>query len=77
MWTSSLKYISRCSTLSSSSVNPPHKQLIKSLPSCLTKNHDVNGLLSNGGPSTDVFIKMFGKEKTTYLYKNILFGTKK
>ena len=37
----------------------------------------VNGLLSNGGPSTDVFIKMFGLEKTSYLYKNILFGTKK
>ncbi len=35
----------------------------------------VNGLLENGGPSTDVFIKEFGIEKTTYLYKNILFKT--
>ena len=34
----------------------------------------VNGLLSHGGPSTDVFIKMFGYEKTEELYKKILFG---
>jgi hypothetical protein len=34
----------------------------------------VNGLLQHGGPSTDVFIKMFGIEKTTHLYKKILFG---
>lgn len=35
----------------------------------------VNGLLQHGGPSTDVFIKMFGEEKTANLYKKILFGT--
>jgi hypothetical protein len=37
----------------------------------------VNGLLNNGGPSTDVFIKMFGREKTEKLYNEILFGLKK
>lgn len=35
----------------------------------------VEGLLSNGGPSTDVFKKEFGEEKTAYLFRNILFGT--
>lgn len=34
----------------------------------------VNGLLEHGGPSTDVFIKMFGVEKTRHLYNAILFG---
>ena len=34
----------------------------------------VNGLLEQGGPSTDVFIKMFGFEKTRHLYNKILFG---
>lgn len=34
----------------------------------------VDGLLTNGGPSTDVFIKSFGEEKTEKLYKTILFG---
>ena len=37
----------------------------------------VNGLLDNGGPSTDVFIKMFGREKTEKLYNEVLFGLKK
>ena len=35
----------------------------------------VNGLLEHGGPSTDVFIKLFGIEKTRQLYNKILFGT--
>lgn len=35
----------------------------------------VEGLLSNGGPSTDVFKKEFGEEKTAHLFRNILFGT--
>jgi len=35
----------------------------------------VNGLLEKGGPSTDVFKKALGVEKTTELFKNILFGT--
>jgi len=37
----------------------------------------VEGLLSNGGPSTDVFLKHYGEEKTKYLFRNILFGTQK
>ena len=36
----------------------------------------VNGLLSNGGPSTDVFKKALGTEKTTRLFHEILFGVK-
>lgn len=36
----------------------------------------VNGLLRHGGPSTDVFVKAFGKEKTEKLYKKVLFGVK-
>lgn len=35
----------------------------------------VEGLLSNGGPSTDVFLKHYGEERTAYLFRNILFGT--
>lgn len=35
----------------------------------------VEGLLSNGGPSTDVFKKGLGPEKTGELFRNILFGT--
>lgn len=35
----------------------------------------VEGLLTNGGPSTDVFKKEFGEEKTAHLFRNILFGT--
>ena len=35
----------------------------------------VEGLLSNGGPSTDVFKKGLGPEKTGQLFRNILFGT--
>jgi hypothetical protein len=34
----------------------------------------VKGLLEHGGPSTNVFIKMFGQEKTKNLYRDILFG---
>ena len=36
----------------------------------------VNGLLSRGGPSTDVFKKALGEEKTAKLFREILFGTK-
>ena len=35
----------------------------------------VEGLLANGGPSTDVFKKGIGDEKTAELFRNILFGT--
>lgn len=33
----------------------------------------VDGLLNNGGPATDVFLKALGKEKTTVLFKEVLF----
>ena len=35
----------------------------------------VNGLLSQGGPSTDVFKKSLGDEKTAQLFRYVLFGT--
>lgn len=37
----------------------------------------VNGLLEHGGPSTDVFKKSLGEEKTEKLFKEILFGVSK
>ena len=35
----------------------------------------TEGLLSNGGPSTDVFVKAKGREYTEELYRTKLFGT--
>ena len=35
----------------------------------------VEGLLENGGPSTDVFKKSLGEEKTAKLFREVLFGT--
>ena len=35
----------------------------------------VEGLLTNGGPSTDVFKKALGAEKTAELFRRVLFGT--
>ena len=35
----------------------------------------VEGLLQNGGPSTDVFMKKLGREKTEALFRTVLFGT--
>lgn len=35
----------------------------------------VEGLLSHGGPSTDVFKKSIGDEKTASLFRTVLFGT--
>lgn len=35
----------------------------------------VEGLLTNGGPSTDAFKKSLGEEKTAKLFREILFGT--
>ena len=35
----------------------------------------VEGLLSNGGPSTDVFLKAMGPEQTARLFRKVLFGT--
>ena len=34
----------------------------------------VNGLLTQGGPSTDVFKKVLGEEKTSKLFYRVLFG---
>ena len=39
-------------------------------------NAYVDGLLKNGGPSTDVFKKALGEEKTAELFRTVLFGTK-
>ena len=36
----------------------------------------VEGLLTHGGPSTDVFKKSIGAEKTAQLFRYVLFGTK-
>ena len=36
----------------------------------------VNGLIEKGGPSTDVFKKTIGQEKTRELFERILFGTR-
>ena len=36
----------------------------------------VEGLLKNGGPSTDVFKKELGEEKTRKLFEDVLFGIK-
>lgn len=35
----------------------------------------VEGLLTHGGPSTDVFKKAIGEEETANLFRRILFGT--
>ena len=35
----------------------------------------VEGLLKNGGPSTDVFKKGIGEEKTAALFRKVLFAT--
>lgn len=35
----------------------------------------VRGLISNGGPSTDVFKKKIGEEKTALLFRKVLFPT--
>ena len=37
----------------------------------------VEGLLTHGGPSTDVFKKGIGDEKTGMLFRTVLFGTEK
>ena len=41
------------------------------------KNEDyVYGLIKNGGPSTNVFVKKYGPEKTSELFEKVLFGLK-
>lgn len=36
----------------------------------------ANGLVTNGGPATDVFKEQFGEEKTSKIIRGVLFGTK-
>lgn len=36
----------------------------------------ANGLITQGGPATDVFKKEFGEEKTGEIIRRVLFGTK-
>lgn len=38
-------------------------------------NAYVEGLLKNGGPSTDVFLKKLGPDRTALLFRSVLFGT--
>ncbi len=41
------------------------------------KNEDyVYGLIKNGGPSTNVFMKKYGPEKTSELFEKVIFGLK-
>lgn len=35
----------------------------------------VGGLIENGGPSTDAFVKAIGRDKTAALFRKVLFGT--
>ena len=44
-------------------------------PKCRKASVYVEGLLTNGGPSTDVFKKSIGEEKTAQLFRHVLFGT--
>ncbi len=56
-------------------------QVAKNAPACDAApkkekaSQYVEGLLKNGGPSTDIFKKHYGEEKTAKLFRNILFGT--
>ena len=64
-----LKYFNEYLNLSCDEITNKEEKNNKS------KNY-VNGLLTNGGPSTSVFQKSIGMEKTDSLFKEILFGTK-
>lgn len=35
----------------------------------------VEGLLENGGPAATIFIENFGKEKTAWFFRKVLFGS--
>ena len=56
-------------------------ELVRQAPECDVRQKKkaaavyTQGLLKNGGPSTDQFVKAKGKEYTEYLFRNILFGT--
>lgn len=64
-----LEYVNEYLNLSSNAITNKEEKINKS------KNY-VDGLLTNGGPSTSVFQKNIGNEKTLVLFKEILFGTK-
>lgn len=49
--------------------------LCEPLPKMEKASVYVEGLLTHGGPSTDVFKKGIGSEKTGHLFRQILFGT--
>lgn len=57
-------------------------QMAKAMSECddeakREKSHSyVDGLLTNGGPSTDQFIKLIGKEKTEEYFTKVIFGTR-
>lgn len=53
---------------------PAEKVLDKAKKQELSARY-VDGLLSQGGPSTDVFKKQLGVEKTKKLFEQVLFGT--
>ena len=36
----------------------------------------VSGLIEHGGPSTDVFVKKFGKKKTREFFETVFFGNR-
>lgn len=56
-------------------------KLIEQAPECDAKEKKkaaamyTEGLLTNGGPSTDQFVKAKGKEYTQKLFRSYLFGT--
>ena len=55
-------------------------QICQNAPSCDSAEKKAKasayseGLLENGGPAVDVFIKHLGREKTAALFRTVLFG---
>ena len=56
--------------------------ILKTCPTCdpdqkKSRNAEyADGLLTNGGPAVDQFVKMIGREKTAVFLKNIMFAAK-
>lgn len=63
-----IAYFNRYLSVTSSNVNNLAEKKTKA-------SYYVEGLLTNGGPSTDAFKKSLGEEKTAKLFREILFGT--
>ena len=61
-------YVKTYLSLPAKPVSDPKKKREKT-------NAYVEGLLQNGGPSTDVFKKALGEERTKELFRAVLFGT--